>query len=153
MSGVSRRNAIAGTAAAAALVAAGLLPSGRAAAAWNRSAFEGRSVAEALGALGIATPATSAEVQIVANDFADNGASVPVQVVSALPRTTRIVLLVERNPSVLSGVFAFGPMAVPEVSTRIKMLQTSNVIAVVEAGGRFLTAQREIKVTIGGCVG
>jgi sulfur-oxidizing protein SoxY len=63
------------------------------------------------------------------------------------------VLLCDRNPNVLSAVFALGPMAVPEVSTRIKMAQTSNVVAVVEADGRFFAAQREIKITIGGCVG
>lgn len=153
MTGLTRRATLSGSAIVAALSAAGIMPTKGALAAWNRSAFEGRSLVEALAALGIAAPAASGEVQIVANEFADNGAAVPVQVVSALPRTTRIVLLVDRNPNVLSAVFALGPMAVPEVSTRIKMAQTSNVVAVVEADGRFFAAQREIKITIGGCVG
>ena len=41
----------------------------------------------------------------------------------------------------------------PYVSTRVKMLKTSNVIALVDAGGKTYTESREIKVTIGGCGG
>jgi sulfur-oxidizing protein SoxY len=33
------------------------------------------------------------------------------------------------------------------------MGQTSNVIAVIKADGKFYTATKEVKVTIGGCGG
>ena len=36
---------------------------------------------------------------------------------------------------------------------RLKMAKTSNVIAVVEAGGKLYSATREVKVTVGGCGG
>jgi sulfur-oxidizing protein SoxY len=39
------------------------------------------------------------------------------------------------------------------ISTRIKMGQTSNVFALVKADGKFYTASKEIKVTLGGCGG
>jgi sulfur-oxidizing protein SoxY len=39
------------------------------------------------------------------------------------------------------------------ISTRIKMGTTSNVRAVVKAGGKMYTAAKEVKVTIGGCGG
>lgn len=43
--------------------------------------------------------------------------------------------------------------SVPYVSTRVKMLKTSNVVALVEAGGKSYSGVREVKVTIGGCGG
>jgi sulfur-oxidizing protein SoxY len=39
------------------------------------------------------------------------------------------------------------------VSVRIKMGQSSNVRAVVNAGGKHYAATKEVKVTIGGCGG
>jgi sulfur-oxidizing protein SoxY len=39
----------------------------------------------------------------------------------------------------------------PYTYVRIKMGETSNVRAVVKAGGRFYTAVKEVKVTVGGC--
>ncbi len=42
----------------------------------------------------------------------------------------------------------------PAFATRVKMGQSSNVLAVaVLADGRVLFAQKEIKVTLGGCGG
>ena len=46
-----------------------------------------------------------------------------------------------------------GPGALPDVSTRIKMGKTSDVIAVVKAGGKLHSARKSVKVTIGGCGG
>jgi predicted secreted protein len=39
------------------------------------------------------------------------------------------------------------------VSTRIKMGQTSNVTALVKADNKFYFANKEVKVTLGGCGG
>ncbi len=39
------------------------------------------------------------------------------------------------------------------MSTRIKMGKTSEVHAVVKAGGKLYSATKEVKVTIGGCGG
>jgi sulfur-oxidizing protein SoxY len=39
------------------------------------------------------------------------------------------------------------------VSTRVKVGQTCNLYAVVKANGRFYSAMRETKVTLGGCGG
>jgi sulfur-oxidizing protein SoxY len=148
---IDRRRVLKGGAIAAALVAAGLAPPGRARAAWNRAAFQSASIQEALAALGAGPPARSGDVQIVAADIADNGAVVPVQIVSRLPGTGRIALFVENNPNLLAAVFEIGPDLIADISTRIKMMQTSQVVAVVWAGGRIFSAAREIKVTLGGC--
>ena len=41
----------------------------------------------------------------------------------------------------------------PSVANRLKMAKTSNVIALVEAGGKLYSATKEVKVTVGGCGG
>ena len=42
---------------------------------------------------------------------------------------------------------------VPAVANRLKMAKTTNVIVIVEAGGKLYSATKEVKVTVGGCGG
>ena len=149
----SRREWLRKTGLIGALAAAAALVPRLALAAWNKAAFDGKTLADAYKAMGVDAPKESPEVQIVASDIAENGAVVPVQAVSKLPNTTQISFLVEKNPNMLAALFDLGPDAVPDVTTRIKMGQTSNVIALVKADGKFYTATKEIKVTLGGCGG
>jgi sulfur-oxidizing protein SoxY len=122
-------------------------------AAWNKEAFETKTLADAYKALGVEAPTASGEIQLIASDIAENGAVVPVQAISKIPKTTQISFLVEKNPTMLSAQFDLGPDTLPEVSTRLKMGQTSNIIALVKADGKYYTATKEIKVTLGGCGG
>jgi sulfur-oxidizing protein SoxY len=122
-------------------------------AAWNKAAFEGKTLADAYKALGATATAESGDIQIIASDIAENGAVVPLQAISKIPNTTQISFLVEKNPNMLAATFDIGPDLVPDVTTRIKMGQTSNIIALVKAGDKFFTATKEIKVTLGGCGG
>lgn len=134
-------------------VTAGLLKSGNALAAWNSNAFAAKSVPEALKDLGLSNPADSKSITIKAPDIAENGAVVPVEVTSSLPGTTNIIILSEKNPTVLITDFKLSNGAEGFVSTRIKMAKTSMIRAVVTAGGKNYTAAKEVKVTIGGCGG
>ena len=77
----------------------------------------------------------------------------PVEAISKIPNTTQISFLIDKNPTALTAQFDLGPDMLPEVSTRLKMAQTSRVIALVKADGKFYTAAKEIKVTLGGCGG
>ena len=122
-------------------------------AAWNKAAFDGKTLPDTYKQLDADGITESAEVQIIASDIAENGAVVPVQGVSKLPDTTQISFLVEKNPNMLAALFDIGPNMVPDVTTRIKMGQTSNVVVLVKAGGKYYTATKEIKVTLGGCGG
>ncbi|MFV0279790.1 MAG: thiosulfate oxidation carrier protein SoxY [Rhodoblastus sp.] len=122
-------------------------------AAWNKAAFDSKNIPDTYKAMGVENAKESGEVQIIASDIAENGAVVPVQVVSKLPNTTQISFLVEKNPNMLAASFDIGPEMVADVTTRIKMGQTSNVVALVKADGKFYTATKEIKVTLGGCGG
>jgi sulfur-oxidizing protein SoxY len=120
---------------------------------WNKTAFESKTLADTYKSMGVEGVAESADIQLLASDIAENGAVVPLQAVSKIPNTTQIAFLVEKNPNMLAATFDVGPEMVPDVTTRIKMGQTSNVIALVKADGKFYTATKEIKVTLGGCGG
>lgn len=138
---------------AALLATTGLLP--RAAqAAYNTAAFEVKTLAEAVKLLGGGAPTESKDVTLTGPDIAENGAVVPVSVSTALPGVKHMLVLVEKNPSVLSAVFDVSDAVDANFSTRVKMGQSSNVYAVAMLGdGRVLFAQKEIKVTLGGCGG
>ena len=86
--------------------------------------------------------------------IAENGAVTPITVdASGISGVESISILASKNPMPLVCEYTFGAGAVGFVSTRIKMGQTMNVIAVVKAGGKLLKAEQEVKVTIGGCGG
>jgi sulfur-oxidizing protein SoxY len=153
----SRREVLSHSARVAMLLAgAGLLPAlARAQGTpWNAAAFEGKTMADVMKALGAGAPAASPDVAITGPDIAENGAVVPVGASTTLPGVKRLVLLVEKNPNVLSAVFDVTDAVEANVSTRVKMGQSSNVYAVALMGdGKALYAQKEIKVTLGGCGG
>lgn len=136
-------------------VAAGLIkPTSVMAAEWNKTAFDAKSVADALKGMGIAgSAADSKDILIKAPDIAENGAVVPVEVTSKIAGTTAIAMMVEKNANPLTANFDLANGAEGYVSTRIKMGQTSNVRVIVKAGGKSYTAVKEVKVTIGGCGG
>lgn len=151
-----RRNVLKGAAGASTVaiaVAAGLLKPTQAMAAWNASAFEAKSVGEAMKGLGVSSPVDSKDIVIKAPDIAENGAVVPVEVTSNIAGTTSIAIIAEKNGTPLIGDFTLSGGAMGFISTRIKMGQTSLVRAVVKAGGKSYTAAKEVKVTIGGCGG
>lgn len=140
---------------AALLAAAGwAAPREASAQAWNKAAFETHAMDETLKAMGGSTPAQSKDVTFVSTpDIAENGAVVPIGIVSAVPKTEQIAILVEKNPNMLTAVFDIPAGTEPSISTRIKMGQTSNVYALVKADGKYYVASKEIKVTLGGCGG
>lgn len=150
----SRREFVGHSAKVAMLLAtAGLLP-GVAQAAWDAPAFEAKTVADVMKALGASAPVESKDVTIIGPDIAENGAVVPVGVSTTLPGAKRLLLLVEKNPNLLSAMFDVSDAVDANFSTRVKMGQSSNVFAVaVMADGKVLFAQKEVKVTLGGCGG
>ena len=151
----TRREMMTRSAAVAALLAvAGVLPA-QAQSAWTKAAFDAKSIDEVLiKGLGIAKPVESKDITLTAPDIAENGAVVPIGASTALPGVKRIAFLVEKNPTTLAGIFEFTDAVETSVKTRIKMGQTSNVLAVAITGdGKVLYAQKEVKVTLGGCGG
>jgi sulfur-oxidizing protein SoxY len=150
----ARREFLSHAAKVAALMAgASLLPLS-AGAAWDSTAFDAKSMADVLKALGAGAPVESKDITIIGPDIAENGAVVPVGVSTALPGARRLMLLVEKNPNVLAAAFDVSDAVDANFSTRVKMGQSSNVYAVaLMRDGKVLFAQKEIKVTLGGCGG
>ena len=139
----------------AAMAAAGLLSAEEAFAQQQarNKAFEAKSLDETVKLLGGTTAVQSGEISITAPDIAENGAVVPIGVTSKIPNTQNIYILVDKNLNSLSAGFGIPPGTEPNVATRVKMAQTSNVHAVVKADNKFYVATKEVKVTLGGCGG
>jgi sulfur-oxidizing protein SoxY len=136
------------------VAAAGWLRPEAAHASWNKAAFETKTLDETVKALGGAGSTASKDIAFVSTpDIAENGAVVPIGVTSNIPKTERIAILVEKNPNVLAASFDIPAGTEPAVTTRVKMGQSSNVYALVKADGKYYVAQKEIKVTLGGCGG
>ena len=135
-----------------ALAAAGLLVPFRAhAASWNKSGFEAKVPGDAIKNLGAGNLIASKDIAIRAPDIAENGAVVPIEVTSRIPNTQSISILAEKNPFPLAATFDVSNGAEGYASVRIKMGQTSDVRAIVKADGKFYTAAKEVKITVGGC--
>jgi sulfur-oxidizing protein SoxY len=140
--------------AVAVAVGAGLLSPRNVLAAWPSAAFEAKSVQDAMSSLfGSADSTASGDIQIKAPDIAENGAVVPVSVSTSIGNTDKIAIIAEKNGQPLAASFELGQGTKGFISTRIKMGKTSDVIAVVEAGGKRFSARKNVKVTIGGCGG
>lgn len=117
----------------------------------SSAAFEAKNLSEAFEALGVLAPQDSALIHLSAPDVAANGAVVLVKVESLLSGTEQIAILVDKNPFMLSCNFDIPEGTEGHISTNIKMAQTSAVVALVKAGGKFYRASREVQVTVGGC--
>ena len=153
-----RRKVLQGTGGMAVMglaMAAGLFKPGSAwaQAGWNKAAFDTKTLNEAVKALGGASASESKDIVINSPDIAENGAVVPFTISSKLPKTEQVALLVEKNLNILAASFSIPDGTEPWVNTRVKMGQTSNVIALVKADGKFYYASKEVKVTLGGCGG
>ncbi|NOT14611.1 MAG: thiosulfate oxidation carrier protein SoxY [Methylotenera sp.] len=119
--------------------------------AWNRSAFDADKVKEASNELGISEEVSSQEIHIIAPKQAENGAIVQVEISSGIPNTQQITVLVENNPTVLIAHFVLHDGVKPEVVTRIKMAETSDIKVVVKAGSQYFTCSQQVSVLENGC--
>ena len=154
---MKRRIFLKGSLAAGTLaVAAGagmLIPTRVLAATWPKAAFESKTEADALNAFfGTSEVEQSDQVSIKAPLQAENGAVVPIKVMTSLEGVEAIAIITIKNPSPYTTslqVAGAGGL----YSTRIKMGQTSPVNCYVKAGGKLYLASQEIKVTVGGCGG
>jgi sulfur-oxidizing protein SoxY len=96
----------------------------------------------------------SDKIKLKAPDVAENGAVVPVTVdASSLEGVTKIQIIATNNPDAIAGTFNLAEGTVAFASTRIKMGKTGPVIALVTVGDKSFKAQKDVKVTIGGCGG
>ena len=100
-----------------AAIAAGVLkPAQVLAAEWNKNAFNAADLAGAMKGVGIGATTESKDLIIKAPEIAENGAVVPVEVVSNIPNTQEISVFVEKNPLPLAASFHFANGADPQIA-------------------------------------
>jgi sulfur-oxidizing protein SoxY len=152
---VNRRSFLRGSiATAVAGVMANFGMFGQAMSAWKDKSFQSKSVADALESMvGVRDMTASDKIKLKVPEIAENGAVVPVKISTSLPDVESITILVAKNASPMVASFKMSPLSEGYVSTRIKMGQSSDVIAVVKSGGKLYSTQKVVKVTIGGCGG
>lgn len=122
------------------------------AAARSRDAFEATDAGEALaGLLGTDRTMPSDLITLTAPSVAEDGTIVPVSVSTTLPAVKSISIVVVNNPRPLAVSFDLRGGTLPEVACRIKMAETSEVMAVVQSEGGLFSVSTQVKVTIGGC--
>ncbi len=153
----TRREMLSHSAKVAAMLAAlGLVPrlALAQAAGYNGAAFAAKTMAELMKALGTGAPTESKDVTVTGPDIAENGAVVPVGAATSLPGVKRLLILVDKNPAMLAAMFDLTDAIDANISTRVKMGQSSDVYAVAMMNdGKVLFARKEVKVTLGGCGG
>ena len=137
-----------------ALLALASLPRSLMAAAWPKAAFSQSTADGALTTiLGTDASTPSDRIDLKVPAIAENGAVVPVSVNTSLENVESINIVVLNNPRPLAASFEIPSGTLPKITTRIKMGQTSDVMAVVKTSNGVYSASGEVKVTIGGCGG
>lgn len=149
---VTRRNALALSASAAAFALAGILP--RAAQASPEDVDN--KIKEFSGD---ATPQMG-RVTLTAPEIAENGNTVPVEVsmdsaMSGDDMVESISILAEENPNPEVITFNFTALSgKAQASTRMRLAKTQNVVAIAKmSDGTVYMDKKQVKVTIGGCGG
>ena len=135
----------------AATASALLLPLRAVAALWNKAAFDAIKLDDATKNLAINAEIPSKDIEIIAPNRAENGAIVQIEVTSRIPNTEAIAVFVEKNPTALIGNFMFSNGAMPQIVTRIKMAETSDIKIIVKAGDKYYSNAKNVVVLESGC--
>lgn len=93
----------------------------------------------------------SEKIHLKVPDTAENGAIVPITFTSTLDNVQSVAIIAERNPIPLVGQFKLENEAEPFIQARIKMAESSHVIAIVNAANHLFTHKKYVNVTVGGC--
>ena len=119
---------------------------------WQQSWFEnGKTVKETFAEMGVGEPIVDQRVVVQAPDTAENGAYVGVGIESSIPNIDAVAFLVDKNPGVLAGYFEIKKPGQMKLGTKIKMAETSDLVALVKVGDTYFMNTRHVKVVLGGC--
>jgi len=143
-----------------------LLSAGAALSAATFLGMPGRAIAsledieKAISDFGGGASAKTGKITLKMPEIAENGNSVPisVSVESAMTEddyVESVMILARANPHPEVITFRFTPASGrANVSTRMRLAQTQNVVAYAKlSGGALLTDTLNVKVTVGGCGG
>ena len=109
--------------------------------------------------LGDAKP-IEGKIAVELPEIAENGNTVPFSIAVDSPMTEKdhvkaIHIIATSNPQPGVATFRLSPLSgKAAVASRMRLQRTQDVIVIAElSDGRFLSAKRPVKVTIGGCGG
>ncbi len=136
------------------MLALAALPRTLLAAVWPQQVFNAVTAKDALNSL-LGTDVTSPtdRIDLKVPEIAENGAVVPVSIKTSLENVESISIVVKNNPRPMAATFEIPPGTLPRIASRIKMGETSDVMAVVKTSNGIYSISKEVKVTIGGCGG
>ena len=142
------------TACVSVAMAAGVLTPTTVLANWPESAFKSKKIPEALNnVFGSDSVSDSDRITVKSPDIAENGAVVPMTVTTDLENIEMIALFASKNAMPLTATYEFSPTMRGYISTRMKVAESSDLVAVIKSNGKLYTAKKPIKVTLGGCGG
>ena len=125
-----------------------------------RPAFAANNSQEVIDKFTGGKAAKEGKITLDLPQIAENGNTVPISVSVESPMTKsdyvkRVLVVADANPRAGVATFNFTPSSgVAEASTRMRLAQTQNLVAVAEmSDGSFYMVKRQVKVTIGGCGG
>ncbi|MDA0236949.1 MAG: thiosulfate oxidation carrier protein SoxY [Proteobacteria bacterium] len=122
---------------------------------WNEKAYNEIDIVNTFRSIGIRNPDelrdAGKNIELSLPEIAENGAIVPIKILSKIPKTERIFVFAEKNPQPLVSDYMFTAGVEPFIASRIKMGETAFVHVIVLAEGIFYRSARQVKVTIGGC--
>jgi len=119
---------------------------------WNKDAFSAVTKVDAIAKFfpdQIITPSNRIEIGVY--DLVENGAVVPVKINTDLPKVESISILVDKNPNPLIANFDFAEECTGFIATRIKMNESSNIVAIVKSQGGLYSTRKYVEVAEGGC--
>ncbi len=137
---------------AGAVFVGGLLRPVKTWAVWNDAAFGAENLQSALDAYYPDSEVVPSDgITIGVRQEIENGAVVPIKVTTDLPDVQSIAIFVDKNPNPLIANFDLSPRCKAFVSSRIKMDQSSEVMAVVMSRGKPYSSKVFVTVHQGGC--
>lgn len=101
--------------------------------------------------LNTSKPIDSERLHLEAPQIAEDGAIVPISLSTDLPDIGELVILVEKNPTPLAARFRISKSAKPNLSLRIKMNETCDVVVLAKSPGGVFITRANVKVLVGGC--
>jgi sulfur-oxidizing protein SoxY len=117
-----------------------------------RAGFDIPGLTDTLRALGFSNPVPSRDLLLEAPDLAENGAQVRVELSCKMPNVKRLYLLAEKNPAALVAWFEMSDAVEARMVINLKLAQSSWVYGLaLLSDNKLLMAQKDVKVTLGGC--
>jgi sulfur-oxidizing protein SoxY len=118
----------------------------------TKAASEAKDAASVLIALGVQNAGPGKRILLDVPEIVNEKESIAIKVKSAIPNTDWIAVLIDKNPFPFVGQFDLTGTKAATIEISAKLAQTSSIVAVVRADGKYYRVDKEVKVAIvGGC--